>query len=142
VKQYVSYSSDGQITQIIISDDPSKFGITIPFLELEVYPKIDPSEFYVAGGQTIQKGKRPNDRAIFEYSSGLWVTPDPTVEELEIQWSKVRTIRNGLLSACDWTQVPDAPVDGKVWADYRQHLRDVTLQPDPFSIVWPTPPTQ
>jgi hypothetical protein len=28
----------------------------------------------------------------------------------------------------------------EVWAAYRQALRDVTLQPDPFNIVWPTPP--
>jgi len=26
------------------------------------------------------------------------------------------------------------------WETYRQELRDITDQPDPFNINWPTPP--
>ena len=55
---------------------------------------------------------------------------------------EVREKRNALLSASDWTQLPDVPLATKqAWADYRQALRDITLQPDPFSIIWPTPPS-
>lgn len=65
----------------------------------------------------------------------------PTDEErIAAQWAVVRTARNSKLAACDWTQLPDAPVDAAVWATYRQALRDVTTQNDPFNIVWPTPP--
>ncbi len=55
---------------------------------------------------------------------------------------EVRETRNALLSASDWTQLPDVPLAmTQAWADYRQALRDITLQPDPFNIIWPTPPS-
>ena len=56
------------------------------------------------------------------------------------QWESVRAIRNTKLENCDWTQLPDAPVDATAWAAYRQELRDITTQTDPFNITWPTEP--
>ena len=53
---------------------------------------------------------------------------------------QVRKQRNALLVACDWTQLPDAPVDAGEWAAYRQALRDITDQSDPFNIIWPEEP--
>lgn len=64
----------------------------------------------------------------------------PTDVEIEEKWFSVRSDRNGLLAASDWSQLPDVPVDKQVWAKYRQALRDVTKQPDPFAIVWPVEP--
>jgi hypothetical protein len=62
-------------------------------------------------------------------------------EKVEGQWANVRRRRNKLLTDSDWTQLPDVPLATKeAWATYRQALRDVTEQPDPFNIVWPTPP--
>ena len=55
--------------------------------------------------------------------------------------NEVRTERNNLLLASDWTQVADAPVDKTAWATYRQELRDITSQEGfPFNVVFPTPP--
>lgn len=55
---------------------------------------------------------------------------------------QVRQQRNTLLVACDWTQLPDAPVDQTAWAAYRQALRDVTDQDGfPANVIWPVPPT-
>lgn len=50
--------------------------------------------------------------------------------------------RYTLITASDWTQLPDVPLATKAaWATYRQSLRDITLQPGyPQSVVWPTPP--
>lgn len=36
-----------------------------------------------------------------------------------------REYRNQLLTASDWTQLPDAPVDREAWTTYRQALRDL-----------------
>jgi hypothetical protein len=69
-----------------------------------------------------------------------WVLVDITQQQIDDQWAAVRAERNEKLAACDWTQLPDAPVDKAAWATYRQQLRDITLQSDPFNIVWPTPP--
>jgi hypothetical protein len=54
---------------------------------------------------------------------------------------QVREKRNKLLSASDWTQVADAPVDKAAWATYRQALRDIPQQEGfPATVVWPTQP--
>lgn len=55
----------------------------------------------------------------------------------------IRDRRNKLLAACDWTQLPDSPlsnVAAAAWAEYRQALRDITDQADPFAIEWPVAP--
>jgi len=52
-----------------------------------------------------------------------------------------RNKRNALLTASDWTQVADAPVDQTAWATYRQALRDVPSQASfPENIDWPAVP--
>lgn len=73
-----------------------------------------------------------------------WVVTNASAEEIsartDAQWSVVRTDRNRKLADCDWTQLSDAPVDDLTWAVYRQELRDITTQTDPFNIAWPTQP--
>lgn len=73
-----------------------------------------------------------------------WVVTDASADQLtertEAQWGAVRTKRNRMLADCDWTQLPDAPVNATDWATYRQALRDITTQTDPFNIVWPQEP--
>ena len=62
----------------------------------------------------------------------------------EIKWTEVRTKRNTLLSESDWTQFQDSPITGSSltnWQTYRQSLRDVTTQSDPYNIIWPTIPS-
>lgn len=59
------------------------------------------------------------------------------------QRDAVRIDRNARLAASDWIVTRSAEAGVPVpsgWKDYRQALRDVTSQPDPFAIVWPTPP--
>jgi hypothetical protein len=56
-------------------------------------------------------------------------------------WATVRAERDALLRASDWTQLPDIPASTRAaWAPYRQALRDITQQADPFNIVWPVAP--
>ena len=67
-----------------------------------------------------------------------------TAEELQArvdtQWQTIRIQRNQMLKDCDWTQLADSPVDRAAWAAYRQALRDITVQSDPFNIEWPVSP--
>ena len=59
----------------------------------------------------------------------------------EANASAIRSERNEKLSASDWTQVADAPVDKAAWATYRQALRDITTQAGfPDTITWPVKP--
>lgn len=62
-------------------------------------------------------------------------------EEDEAQAAKVRAARNARLTATDWTQIADAPVNALAWANYRQALRDVPEQPGfPWQVTWPVAP--
>lgn len=77
------------------------------------------------------------------WNNGEFITPPPSDFNVEKKWEQVRSIRNRFLSDCDWTQLNDAPLSDtqrQEWAVYRQALRDITLQPDPFNIVWPIEP--
>jgi len=69
------------------------------------------------------------------------LSADESAAKVGAQWDVIRAERNKLLVASDWTQLPDAPVDAAAWATYRQALRDVTNQANPFAIVWPESPS-
>lgn len=63
--------------------------------------------------------------------------------EISEMWLYVRTNRNELLFQSDWSQIPDNQLTEQKkseWTTYRQALRDVTLQEDPFNINWPQKP--
>ena len=65
---------------------------------------------------------------------------DASAAKVDEQWGRIRIERNAKLIASDWTQVADSPVDAAAWATYRQALRDITNQTNPFNIVWPAVP--
>jgi hypothetical protein len=69
------------------------------------------------------------------------LSADESAAKVGAQWDVVRVERNKLLVESDWTQLPDAPVDAAAWATYRQALRDVTTQANPFAIIWLESPT-
>ncbi len=59
--------------------------------------------------------------------------------------TRIRQERNSRLSACDWTDLPNAPLTAEKaaeWQTYRQELRDYPAQSDKVSTLpeWPTPP--
>jgi len=77
----------------------------------------------------------------------VWNTTDATEEEIlakiEEKWVDVRIMRDTLLSQSDWTQFQDSPLNDTTlteWQSYRQSLRDVTSQPNPFNLNWPSKP--
>lgn len=65
-----------------------------------------------------------------------------TVVSLEYCQASVRQLRDALLTACDWTQLPDVPLETKAaWAIYRQLLRDIPNQSGfPLTVNWPNAP--
>jgi len=72
---------------------------------------------------------------------GDYVPPKaPTSAQL---WEQIRSQRNALMAASDYTQMPDYNASNKAaWATYRQALRDLPqTQTDPANITWPTKPT-
>ena len=78
----------------------------------------------------------PNDMVLIE--NGQWVDDVPKIADA------VRAERDGRLAACDWTQLPDCPLDDTQkaeWVGYRQALRDVPVQQGfPLAVAWPVKP--
>ena len=72
---------------------------------------------------------------------GVMTVEEAAVADAARMADEARAERNLRLTACDWTALPDAPLDEAQkaeWAVYRQSLRDVTDQPGfPDAIVWP-----
>lgn len=109
---------------------------------LKLRPTLNREDVYI---QDNSDGKGPFIR---EWNSSL---QQPTAEEIAsvddslpdfVAWDILRKERNSHLGATDWTQMPDAPADGKAaWATYRQALRDLPANtPDPSNPTWPTSP--
>jgi hypothetical protein len=93
---------------------------------------------YVENGYLVNIPEKPFVDSVFDYDTKSWTNPSA-----DIRWQFIRLKRNNLLSTCDWTQSIDSPLSSEKkneWATYRQALRDVTNQADPFNLVWPTQP--
>lgn len=59
------------------------------------------------------------------------------------KWAEIRKQRDIKLQDSDWVTIKALETGQEVspeWIAYRQALRDVTLQPDPFNITWPPAP--
>ena len=74
-----------------------------------------------------------------------WVQSDATeaeiADKIENKWIEVREIRSQLLAETDWTQLGDISTEIKaLYTSYRQDLRDITSQSNPFNLVWPVKP--
>jgi len=80
-------------------------------------------------------------------AQGVYLVQDPAKVQAktDAQWTQVRAQQTDLLYKSDWTCSvidPPAPILAQrdQWVAYRQALRDVTTQSDPFNITWPVPP--
>lgn len=106
-----------------------------PFRFVEA--EINSNQFYDGSDFVIEEDE------VVEYQKVRNKTPEEIEEELNGQWTAIRYRRNEFLTECDWTQLQDSPLSEQKqqeWQTYRQSLRDITLQSDPFNIVWPTKP--
>ena len=88
------------------------------------------------------------DMDITPYESGScyylgYTIRKKTEKELDIhykhQWITLRTKRLKLLQETDYMGNSDYPITNE-WREYRQALRDITEQGNPFDIIWPNKP--
>ncbi len=129
-------------------DNPrTSFPSTVPDDLLSDYGVVD---VFIVNQPQIDHTKNITQKPpLFNTDKNRWETTWEVTDasEEEVQWrthhqsERVRAERNGLLTASDWTQVADAPVDKAAWATYRQALRDISGQEGfPWAIIWPTQP--
>jgi hypothetical protein len=129
--------SSGRIDRIVdVPDSMIRIQLDAETQDFIVGAFID-TAFYIAEGTPVAMPEKPSEYHSFDYTTKQWVDRRTT----ETEWPLIRKRRNQLLQTSDWTQLPDVPLGTKeAWAAYRQSLRDLTDQPDPFNITWPTQP--
>jgi hypothetical protein len=134
--KFTAYSKNtGQVLYGGSADAPAALGSQ----DTEVLLGVAHANGYIQNGVRYPLPDPPSPHHIFDYTTKQWV--DPRTSETE--WVQVRALRNQKLRDTDWTQIPDSPFAAQQrqqWAAYRQALRDVTNQSDPFNIVWPVAP--
>jgi len=133
------------------------------------FGQLDEATLNQYGADVVFEGPQATGGTVYQYSmrqgveqsDGKWFTKyvlgpifvdtaEATAAEQEAAWKAmkdaeqakaVRDDRTRRLSATDWTQLADAPVDKTAWATYRQALRDVPAQAGfPWNVQWPDTP--
>ena len=116
-------------------DQPTPAGL----LRLDCDRPIVAFSSFVQDGEVIDKGDAPGPMMRFDYGQKAWVQDDA------LAWWMVRQVRDEKLKSSDWTDTMSA-IDRlgverfNAWQQYRQALRDVPLQGDPYGVVWPQAP--
>lgn len=94
-----------------------------------------PDKYYIEDNSAFEFVEKPDYPVIFNWELKNWEWDEETT------WANLRKERNRLLTACDWTQIPDATANKEAWLDYREKLRDLPNSTvDPRYPDWPTPP--
>lgn len=83
-----------------------------------------------------------NNAVLQKTNEGHWIISASVMDTAD-KAKDARDRRNALLSASDWTQLPNAPLSAEEkarWEQYRQHLRDIPKQSGfPTVIDWQKP---
>lgn len=133
--RYLCFHSDGYFVQEGFCLDGHE-KLQRPDL-ITVISDANPRRAYLDADFTVQElPPPPGPHYRIDRIAGAWVL------DLAALDADLRGQRDGLLQACDWTQLPDVPLTTKTaWATYRQALRDLTDQPGwPTDVVWPAQP--
>ena len=136
MKATIYEHSTGRILRTIQAGRESDLLLNIGEGDYWLEGEYSSNEYYVKNGEATILPEKPDYPCEFDFAIEEWVWD-------EVQsWRVLREERDRLLSATDWTQVPDAPVDQQAWAIYRQELRDLPDNTtDPRNPVWPTRPS-
>jgi len=99
------------------------------------------NKYYIENETPVLIPDAPNDYSKFDHDTKQWVKRQTD----EQRWDMVKLNRVKKLESSDWTDTLSAKTRlgdelYQKWQTYRQALRDITTQADPFNITWPTPP--
>lgn len=95
------------------------------------------SETDVVTGQRFEI----TENEVIQYEEIRQKTQSELQDEIDGKWDNIKQERDKLLTETDWTQLADVVLKNlDEWRKYRQELRDITSQPDPNQIIWPTKP--
>jgi len=120
-----SFSTGGVNTDFLTANNVVELVETLSYTEPT--QKLSNVDAYVEGGKAYSVKVEST-------------TTDEQTTLTNAKWVAVRNMRNNLLQATDWRASSDLTL-ADAWKTYRQALRDIPTQSDPFNITWPTEPS-
>lgn len=134
----INFDDDGKITESIFSTALEN----VPANYLAFENEFDIRDFYVdVKSKQIHKiPPKPDGFYVWDSKAKVWSL------NYDIAVLQVKAKRAELLVASDWTDTLSAQsrLDSdlrQAWSEYRQALRDITMQSEyPFNVIWPTQP--
>ncbi len=153
MSHYVLYDTFGEIKNAVSDDIDLLIAQKYPNLSLLITSQYIPiGSGYVLDNEYISytaeqrdlKDNRPYYPAKWNNITMSWEDLRETQEKLNQQWIGITDQREQLLQQSDWRVIKASDTGvpiSQAWKDYRQALRDITLQSDPFNITWPIAPT-
>ena len=122
---------------------------TNPIYKLVKNPKgvVDSVKIQEGNSEPYKVTAIPFDETNTDYQEYLtWVKEGGVAEAADdtLTWDDIRTTRDEILRATDWTMTTGATVDQAQWAAYRQVIRDIPQtykDKTPDDVVWPTQPS-
>jgi hypothetical protein len=150
MKNYITYNTTtGEIFSNVLVENSEYFSpLPDGFTYLEVAESIDNAKYYLdpQSQQTVAFPDKPDQYHTWDWTTKTWQDVRTEQQKYDQAAALVKAERARLLSSSDWvvvkavdqgTQVPET------WSIYRQQLRDITAQSGyPFTVTWPTPPSQ
>lgn len=143
VKYLLLVDSNGRIKQAAMASGFQNQSLEGVEVSHEIYAKLQVglNDFYWDGAGLVPIPTKPSIHHVFDWTIKQWFDP----RTAESEWAVVRRERDRRLAACDWVVARASEAGQPVpaeWVSYRQALRDITTQVDPFNIVWPVSPEQ
>lgn len=142
MKNYVIYDNSG----LVIRSGTTPELLDTVFIEpgqtiIEADRLYEIERAAVINGNIEEIPQKPG--STYQWNGSAWQDTRTQQQVLDQQWQKIRAERDQKLQATDWRVI--RAVDQGValeptWTQYRQALRDITNQLDPFNIIWPTIP--
>lgn len=131
--------SDGYVLQRVTCPTPEDADAGQDYEVVELTENLPPGLIRLDRARNKFVAIPPAPSVYHQWQGNDWVD-QATVEQ---RWSVVRGARDAQLAATDWVVMRAVergqPVPPE-FQSFRQALRDVTKQPDPFNIVWPAQP--
>jgi hypothetical protein len=110
------------------------------------FATLTPPPFFNSDQQAVWRNEAWSVEEILQPEPEPEPKPEPEPEPAPLTWDDIRSVRNGVLTQCDWTQLADAPLTTEqraAWASYRQQIRAVPQTFEtPEAVVWPSQPTE
>lgn len=130
-------SASGEVLARFV-DNTSSMNPLLHTIEQNIVPSNEQTIIIVPETVTVPEAVI---RVVFsEAAEPQYIIDTSAIDQL---WSEIKKRRSNLLKECDWIcSVSDySPPNKEEWIIYRQALRDITKQTNPYRLVWPTPPS-